>query len=165
MSRFSKAAAEALGWSFYHDSPEVVLNDGNNQSGVSKKVPASVRAEKFLSLPGQAAKRITEEAETIGKLLERINAFEQHLSSRGLNPQGASEEPKPSQVVAPSQPSPQDFGDGSPQVFESEKSASSVDLESLTVAELKELAEKAGVEISGIRKKDGIISKLIKVVK
>lgn len=81
MSRFSKADAEKAGWSFTHESDEVVLRDANEQ-GVTKVVPARVTAEKFLSLPGRADHTITETAETIGLLLERIHAFEQHLAGR-----------------------------------------------------------------------------------
>lgn len=109
MSRFSKAAAEAAGWTFYHDSEEVVLNDGNNESGVTKTVPASVRAEKYI-----LGSRTTEEAPTLGLLLERINAFEESLKSRGLSSEGEPEDaPEPdSSGYEATEATAQDFGDG-----------------------------------------------------
>lgn len=83
MSRFSKADAEKLGWVFTHESDEVTLAD-SLPTGVTRTVPAKVTAEKFLSLPGKGDHTITETAETIGLLLERIHAYEQHLEERGL---------------------------------------------------------------------------------
>jgi hypothetical protein len=68
MSRFSKAEAEALGWVIVHERPE----EREIVGGTVKIIPASVRAEKFAA-NGQ---HLTEEAESIGLLLERINAYE-----------------------------------------------------------------------------------------
>jgi hypothetical protein len=83
MSRFSKAAAEKLGWAFTHESPEIELAD-SGPTGVTRTIPAKVTAEKFLSLPGREGHTVTETAETLGLLLERIHLFEQHLEARGL---------------------------------------------------------------------------------
>lgn len=78
MSRFSKAEAEARGWSFFHSQDEETVNLGN---GVTRTKPASLRAERYVSRPGQANQLVSEEAETIGKLLERINHYEVHVDS------------------------------------------------------------------------------------
>ena len=82
MSRFSRSEAEKAGWSIFHEQDKIVLNDGDNQAGTSRVLPASYRAEKYVSLPGRAETLITEEAHSIGKLLERIHAYEEHLKSR-----------------------------------------------------------------------------------
>lgn len=85
MSRFSKSAAEKAGWVFVHDADEEVLFSGGEQ-GVTRVKPASVRAEKYVT-PTQ---KVVEEANTMGLLLERINAYEEHLKSRGVEtPSGA----------------------------------------------------------------------------
>lgn len=78
MSRFSQAEAEAAGWSIVHQRDEYEVTVG---PGLTKKHPQTIVAEKYLSLPGQAGRLIHEEAETMGKLLERIHSFELHLGS------------------------------------------------------------------------------------
>lgn len=78
MSRFSQAEAEAAGWSIVHkrDEYEVVVGPG-----LVQKHPATIVAEKYHSPPGQKAVLIHEEAESMGLLLERIHAWEQHQSN------------------------------------------------------------------------------------
>lgn len=78
MSRFSQAEAEAAGWSIVHkrDEYEVTV-----RPGLVQKTPATIVAEKYHSPPGQKAILLHEEAETMGLLLERINAWEQHQKS------------------------------------------------------------------------------------
>lgn len=76
MSRFSKAEAESRGWQFFHKTEDEYTDLGN---GISRFKAASLRAEKYVSRPGLAANLVSEEAETIGKLLERIHLYEQHL--------------------------------------------------------------------------------------
>lgn len=73
MSRFSKAEAEAAGWSFAHNDPGRVDDLGD---GISRTIPPSVRAEKYVD-----GKLINESAETMGKLLERIFLYEQGRDS------------------------------------------------------------------------------------
>jgi len=68
MSRFSKAEAETLGWNFTHDEPAQVEDLGD---GIYRTKPADLRAEKITDGHVQ-----TEQAETMGKLLERIFAWE-----------------------------------------------------------------------------------------
>lgn len=70
MSRFSKAEAERRGWAFVSDVKEVVTDLGD---GLQRVKAASLRAEKYVD-----GSRINEEAESIGKLLERIHAYEAH---------------------------------------------------------------------------------------
>lgn len=77
MSRFSKAEAEARGWAFAHSSDEENIVTSETQ-GETRVRPTSVRAEKTLSGGGM----INEEAETLGKLLERIAAYEAHLEQK-----------------------------------------------------------------------------------
>lgn len=79
MSRFSKKEAEARGWVFVHKSPERIEANSGDPQGRSLRIAPSVRAEKYVSLPGRNATLINEEAETMGLLLERIHAYEQHL--------------------------------------------------------------------------------------
>lgn len=74
MSRFSKAEAEAAGWSFAHEQVENVDILGD---GISRTKPASLRAEKY-----QDGKIINEEADSIGKLLERIALYEAFHAGR-----------------------------------------------------------------------------------
>jgi hypothetical protein len=82
MSRFSKAEAEARGWVFVHYSEDEVLITSETQ-GETRHLPASYRAEKYFSLPGQGASLINEEAETLGLLLEKIYAFEHQVEVKG----------------------------------------------------------------------------------
>lgn len=88
MSRFSRAEAESKGWVFYHEREEHSLN-ANPGRGISRLVPATLRAEKYVSLPGQAASLIREEGETEGLLLERISQYEAHLERVSPKPQPA----------------------------------------------------------------------------
>lgn len=78
MSRFSKSDAEAAGWSIVHkrDAYEVTVGPG-----LVKTTPATIVAEKYHSPPGQKAILLHEEAETMGLLLERIFAWEQHQAN------------------------------------------------------------------------------------
>jgi hypothetical protein len=76
MSRFSKAGAEAKGWVFVHEREEHVILESGTQNR-SRTVPATLRAEKYVSRPGQASTLINEEGETMGKLLERIYLYEE----------------------------------------------------------------------------------------
>jgi len=78
MSRFSKAEAEARGWVFVHYSEDETLVTSETQ-GETRYLPASYRAEKYFSLPGQGQSLINEEAETLGLLLEKIYAFEHQV--------------------------------------------------------------------------------------
>ncbi len=78
MSRFSQAEAEALGWSIVHKRDEYEVTVG---PGLTQKHPATIVAEKYVSRPGEAGRFIHEEAETVGLLLERIHAWEQHQKS------------------------------------------------------------------------------------
>lgn len=68
MSRFSKAEAELRGWLFTHNAPAATENLGD---GIYRTTPADLRAEKIVD--GHV---FTEQAETIGKLLERIHLHE-----------------------------------------------------------------------------------------
>jgi pyruvate/2-oxoglutarate dehydrogenase complex dihydrolipoamide acyltransferase (E2) component len=79
MCRFIKEEAEALGWAFAHSSEEEVTITSETQ-GETRVRPASVRAEKSLSGGGM----INEEAESIGKLLERIHAYEEQATSKRI---------------------------------------------------------------------------------
>jgi hypothetical protein len=81
MSRFSKAEAEARGWRIFHEGEESTVVTSGTQ-GESRFTPASYRAEKYVSLPGQSATLVTEEGDSIGKLLERINAYEAELEKK-----------------------------------------------------------------------------------
>lgn len=157
MSRFSKADAEALGWSFYHKSDEVVLRDGDNELGISKKVPASLRAEKMIDLPGSDLFRTTEEAPTIGLLLERIAAFEAHLEARLAADPGevdarASDEPEWS--FEDKQKAKQDAevarvlaADSAEGLSPAEPGAEDEDLDSLTLGQLKSIAKEKGIRV------------------
>ena len=144
MSRFSKSDAEKLGWVFYHDSEENVLRDGDNELGVSRVVPASLRAEKYIDLPGVEATRTTEEAPTIGLLLERIHLVESEWAAR-LPPsepdaREADVEPNPDKQVAKQ---------NAENARVSGESLAGEDLEDLTVKQLKEKAAELGVEAKG----------------
>ena len=68
MSRFSKAEAEAAGWRFVHTQKEEHHRYGQNV----RVIPGLVRAEK-----NHGEHMVTDEAETIGKLLEKIHEHEQ----------------------------------------------------------------------------------------
>lgn len=85
MGRFSRAEAEAAGWTIFHERDAFDVD----APGGTRTTPASIRAERYVSLPGQASTLVTEEAETMGLLLERISAYEAHL--RGLPSQRAAE--------------------------------------------------------------------------
>ncbi len=78
MSRFSKAEAESAGWIISHQRDEYEVTVG---PGLTQKHPATIVAEKYLSLPGAVGQLIHEEASTEGLLLERIHAYEQHLKN------------------------------------------------------------------------------------
>jgi pyruvate/2-oxoglutarate dehydrogenase complex dihydrolipoamide acyltransferase (E2) component len=79
MSRFSRAEAEARGWQIVHERDGYTTIESETQ-GRTQYTPPTIRAEKSLSGGGM----INEEAETMGKLLERIHAHEQHLESKGI---------------------------------------------------------------------------------
>lgn len=176
MSRFSKAAAEAAGWVFYHDSDEVVLRDGDNEQGISKKVPASVRAEKMIDLPGQDLFRTTEEAPTLGKLLERIHAFEQHLEARlsapdpevdklnrAIEPENAEQEskkdsmrlsPRDKQLLKQKLENERVAEEAKDEdLSPAEPGAEDEDLDSLNMAQLRSIAKEKGVSPIPRRKK------------
>lgn len=73
MSRFSKSEAESLGWMFVHNmDADVVLTSGTQ--GEVRHTPETHVAEKYA--PNGAL--IHEEGETMGKLLERINLYEEN---------------------------------------------------------------------------------------
>lgn len=82
MSRFSQSEAEAAGWSIVHQRDEFEVTVGPN---LVQKTPATIVAEKYISRPGEVGRLIHEEAETMGLLLERIHAWEQHQKS--VNPE------------------------------------------------------------------------------
>lgn len=159
MSRFSKAAAEQAGWSFYHKSEEVVLRDGDNELGISKKVPASLRAEKFIDLPGQDLFRTTEEAPTLGLLLERIHSFEQHLEGRlsAPNPEVDARNPDMDAEELAAKQKAKALAENE-SVAASEKAsgeepgkagAEDEDLELLPVSGLKKIAKSLGISSGG----------------
>jgi pyruvate/2-oxoglutarate dehydrogenase complex dihydrolipoamide acyltransferase (E2) component len=79
MSRFSRAEAEARGWQIVHERDEYTTIESETQ-GRTQYTPPTIRAEKSLSGGGM----INEEAESMGKLLERIHAYEQHQESKGI---------------------------------------------------------------------------------
>lgn len=79
MSRFSKAEAEAAGWVFTHSRGGYEVLESSTQ-GRTRAIPPTIVAEKRVSRPGVADVTAHEEAETMGKLLERIHAYEQHLA-------------------------------------------------------------------------------------
>lgn len=168
MSRFSKAAAEKAGWSFFHESDEVVLNDGNNEAGVSRVVPASVRAEKYVDLPGKEATLVTEEAGTIGKLLERIHLYEQHLASRvqALEPDARipDEDPADSEGKQVAKQNAEServaAADKAEDLSPAEPGAEDEDLDSLSHAQLKSIAKEKGIKPLPRRK-----AKLIAAIK
>lgn len=81
MSRFSKSDAEAAGWSIVHKREAHEITVG---PGLVQKVPATIVAEKYVSFPDKPSQLIHEEAETMGLLLERIHAWEQHQAN--VNP-------------------------------------------------------------------------------
>jgi hypothetical protein len=62
-----------------HERDEYTTIESETQ-GRTQYTPPTIRAEKSLSGGGM----INEEAETMGKLLERIHAHEQHLESKGI---------------------------------------------------------------------------------
>jgi pyruvate/2-oxoglutarate dehydrogenase complex dihydrolipoamide acyltransferase (E2) component len=71
MSRFSKTEAESLGWKFtHHSAADTVVTSGTQ--GEVRNVPETNVAEKYVN-----GTLITEQGETMGKLLERINAYEE----------------------------------------------------------------------------------------
>lgn len=76
MSRFSKAQAEKAGWVFVHEQEERESALGGGQQGLRQTLPASYRAEKYVETAVGGETLINEEAETMGLLLERINAYE-----------------------------------------------------------------------------------------
>lgn len=76
MSRFSKAQAEKAGWVFVHEQDERESALGGGQQGLRQTLPASYRAEKYVETAVGGETLINEEADSIGLLLERINAYE-----------------------------------------------------------------------------------------
>lgn len=99
MSRFSRKEAEAAGWRFVHERDQYETVESSTQGRVNI-TPATIVAEKYVSLPGQTATLVHEEAETEGKLLERIAAYEAHL--RGLpsaNPAPVDESDEPREIA------------------------------------------------------------------
>ena len=76
MSRFSKAEAEALGWKFIHNV-EADATVTSETQGEVRFSPETHVAEKYHSVAGGPSQIIHEEGETMGKLLERINLFEE----------------------------------------------------------------------------------------
>jgi hypothetical protein len=83
VSRFSKAEAEAAGWVFVHERGEYTTTDSSTQGRTTTIAPRLV-AERYISPPGHSATLITETAETMGKLLERIFEYERHLERVGI---------------------------------------------------------------------------------
>lgn len=81
MGRFSRKEAEAAGWRFVHQRDSYETVESSTQGRITT-TPSVIQAERYVSLPGQSATLVTETAETEGKLLERIAAYEAHL--RGL---------------------------------------------------------------------------------
>lgn len=81
MSRFSKSEAEARGWVFVH-AEEATTEITSETQGEQRTRPGSYTAERYFALPGRSAKRITEQADTLGKLLEQIHAFERQAESK-----------------------------------------------------------------------------------
>lgn len=155
MSRFSKAAAEKAGWSFFHASDEIVLNDGNNEAGTSRVVPASYRAEKYVDIPGKEAALVTEEASTIGKLLERIHLYEEHLKSRveAVEPDKREVDVEDEAELAAKREAKQNAeservvaADQEEGLSPAEPGAEDEDLESLTHAQLKSIAKEKGIK-------------------
>lgn len=99
MGRFSRAEAEAAGWRFVHSRDEYTTVESSTQ-GRLNVTPATIVAEKYVSLPGQTATLVHEEAETEGKLLERVAAYEAHL--RGLpsaTPADVDESDEPREIA------------------------------------------------------------------
>lgn len=90
MSRFSQSEAEAAGWSIVHQRDEYEVVVGPN---LTQKHPATIVAEKYISRPGEVGRLIHEEAETMGKLLERIHAWEQH--QKNIDAAGENVQPAP----------------------------------------------------------------------
>lgn len=84
MSEFTKADAEAAGWVFTHAVEEASFSLSETQ-GRSQVSPGDFRAEKYVSLPGRAAKLVTEQAESEEKLVERIGLYEGFLARVGVN--------------------------------------------------------------------------------
>jgi predicted nucleic acid-binding Zn ribbon protein len=72
MSRFSLSEFKGKGWVITHD----------NRKGDDAK-PKWVSAEKHLEAPGFPDTIVREGAESIGLLLERLNAYESQLVSTG----------------------------------------------------------------------------------
>jgi pyruvate/2-oxoglutarate dehydrogenase complex dihydrolipoamide acyltransferase (E2) component len=68
MSRFSRKAAEELGWSKVHERKEEVVGEGLNK----RVLPAEVRYRKVLN----GVKVVEQTAETEGLVLEKINQYE-----------------------------------------------------------------------------------------
>ena len=68
MSRYSKAEAEARGWRFVHEKDEEIVHTA---AGEQRIIPANIQAEKTVGTT-----LVTEQAETIGLLLERIARYE-----------------------------------------------------------------------------------------
>lgn len=90
MSRFSQSEAEAAGWSIVHQRDEFEVTVGPN---LVQKTPATIVAEKYISRPGEVGRLIHEEAETMGLLLERIHAWEEH--QKNIDAEGLNVEPVP----------------------------------------------------------------------
>lgn len=93
MSRFSQSEAEAAGWSIVHQRDEFEVTVGPN---LVQKTPATIVAEKYITRPGEVGRLIHEEAETMGKLLERIHAWEEH--QKNIDAAGANVQPVPVDV-------------------------------------------------------------------
>lgn len=83
VSRFSKAEAEAAGWVFVHERDEYTVTNSSTQGRTTTIAPRLV-AERYISPVGRSATLITETAETLGKLLERIYEYERHLERVGV---------------------------------------------------------------------------------
>lgn len=79
MSRFSKTEAEKLGWRFVHNQDEARTLRPRDSQGREQTLPPSYVAEKTQETAVGGETLIHEEAETMGLLLERINAYEAHL--------------------------------------------------------------------------------------
>ncbi len=83
MSRFSKSDAKAAGWVISHEQKEEEIVETENPKRV-RIIPASYRAEKYEEVESGQKQLITEEAESIGLLLEKINLYEEQRERKQL---------------------------------------------------------------------------------
>lgn len=76
----TRKQAEKAGWTFEHSAPEATVVLSETQ-GVTKTIPATFVASKYVNRPGRAATLVHEQGETEAQLLERIASYEAHLAS------------------------------------------------------------------------------------